>query len=419
MSVVVIGLNHRSTPLDLLERMTIGDAQLPKALHDLISREDVSEAVVLSTCNRTEVYAVAERFHGAYQDIRDFLAEVAFLAPEDFAVHLYVHYDAPAVAHLFSVASGLDSAVLGESEILGQVKGAWQTARDEGAAGPALNLLFRHALEAGKRARTDTGIARSITSVSQAAVAMAAERLDGLAGRRVLVLGAGDMGEAMALGLAKAGTELSIANRTWSTAEALAARLAGRAVPLADVPGALAEVDVLLSSTGAAAPLLEVDDVEPVLAGRDGRPLLIVDIAVPRDVDPAVGALPGVTLLDMDDLRAFADAGTSSRQGEVATVRTLLDEELEAYLAATSAREVAPMIVALRDRAEGVRRGEVERFRARLADLDDAQAEAVEALTRGMFAKLLHGPTVRLKDSAGSSRGDRLAESARDLFDLS
>ena len=183
MSVVVIGLNHRSTPLDLLERMTIGDAALPKALHDLISRTDVSEAVVLSTCNRTEVYAVAERFHGAYQDIRDFLAEVAFLAPEDFSDHLYVHYDAPAVAHLFAVAAGLDSAVLGESEILGQVKQAWERAREEGAAGPTLNLLFRHALEAGKRARTDTAIGRHITSVSQAAVAMAAERLGGLHGR--------------------------------------------------------------------------------------------------------------------------------------------------------------------------------------------------------------------------------------------
>ena len=180
MSVVVIGLNHRSTPLDLLERMTIGDAALPKALHDVVQREDVSEAVILSTCNRTEVYAVAERFHGAFQDIRDFLAEIAFLAPEDFSDHLYVHYDAPAVAHLFGVAAGLDSAVLGESEILGQVKVAWDRARQEGTAGPALNLLFRHALEAGKRARTETGIARNVTSVSQAAVAMAADRLGGL-----------------------------------------------------------------------------------------------------------------------------------------------------------------------------------------------------------------------------------------------
>jgi glutamyl-tRNA reductase len=417
-SVVVIGLNHRSTPLDLLERMTIGDAALPKALHDLVSREDVSEAVVLSTCNRTEVYAVAERFHGAFQDIRDFLCEIAFLAPEDFSDHLYVHYDAPAVAHLFGVAAGLDSAVLGESEILGQVKVAWDRARQEGAAGPALNLLFRHALEAGKRARSDTGIARNVTSVSQAAVAMASERLGGLQGRRGLVLGAGDMGEAMALGLAKAGTELTIANRTWDTAVTLAERVAGHAVRLADVTATLPDVDVLLTSTGAVTPLLEVEDIEQVVAARGGQPLLIVDIAVPRDIDPAVAHLPGVTLLDMDDLRAFADVGTQARESEVAGVRTLLDDELERYLGATSAREVAPMIVALRDRAEEVRQAEVERYRSRLGALDAGQLDAVDALTRGIIGKLLHDPSVALKDAAGSTRGDRLIAALRELFAL-
>ncbi len=418
MSVVVIGLNHRSTPLDLLERMTIGDAALPKALHDLITRADVSEAVVLSTCNRTEVYAAVERFHGAYQDIRDFLAEVAFLAPEDFSDHLYVHYDAPAAAHLFGVASGLDSAVLGESEILGQVKQAWERARLEGAAGPALNLLFRHALEAGKRARTDSGIGRHTTSVSQAAVAMAAERLGGLQGRRGLVLGAGEMGEAMALGLAKAGTELIIANRTWDTAVELAGRVQGRAVRLAEVAATLTDVDVLLSSTAALSPLLDVEDIEQVIAARAGRPLLIVDIAVPRDIDPAVGRLPGVILLDMDDLRAFAEHGTQARQGEVALVRSLLDDELERYLGATSAREVAPMIVALRERAEEVRQAEVDRYRNRLTGLDEAQVDAVDALTRGIIAKLLHDPSVALRDAAGSTRGDRLIASLRELFAL-
>ena len=419
MSVVVIGLNHRSTPLDLLERMTIGDAALPKALHDLVSRQDVSEAVVLSTCNRTEVYAVAERFHAAYADIRDFLAETAFLAPEDFSDHLYVHYDTPAVGHLFSVASGLDSAVLGESEILGQVKSAWVRAREEGAAGPALNLLFRHTLEAGKRARTETAIARNITSVSQAAVAMAAERLGGLEGRRVLVLGAGEMGEAMALGLAKAGAgDIALANRTADRAVELAERIGGRPVGLTDVPAALADVDVLLSSTGAAAPLLEVDDLRQTVADRAGRPLLIVDIAVPRDIDPAIGALEGVTLLDMDDLRSFADAGTQARKREVAAVQALLDEEVERYLGATSAREVAPMIVALRDRAEQVRRAELERFRGRLEALDEVQLDAIEGLTRGIIGKLLHEPSIALKDAAGSTRGDRLVSSLRELFAL-
>lgn len=419
MSIVVIGLNHRSTPLDLLERMTISDAALPKALHNLISRGDVSEAVVLSTCNRTEIYAVAERFHGAYQDIRDFLAEVAFLAPEDFSDHLYTHYDAPAVAHLFAVASGLDSAVLGESEILGQVKVAWDRSREEGAAGPGLNLLFRHALEAGKRARTNTGIARSITSVSQAAVALAADRLGALAGRRVLVLGAGDMGEAMVLGLAKAGVaDIAIANRTAERATELAARVGGRAVRIHDLVSAVAEVDVLLSSTGAASPLLEVDDVREVLAKRSGAPLLIVDVAVPRDVDPAVAMLDGVTLLDMDDLRAFAEAGAQARKSEVGAVQQLLDDELERYLNATSAREVAPMIGALRDRAEELRRAEINRFRSRLDGLDPSQLDAVEALTRRLIGKLLHEPSIALKDAVGTPRGDRLVASVRELFAL-
>jgi glutamyl-tRNA reductase len=417
-SVVVIGLNHRSTPLDVLERMTIADIALPKALHDVVSRTDVSEAVILSTCNRTEVYAVAERFHGAFQDIRDFLAEVAFLAPEDFSDNLYVHYDAPAVAHLFAVAAGLDSAVLGESEILGQVKQAWERAREEGTAGPALNLLFRHAVAAGKRARTDTAIGRHTTSISQAAVAMALDRLGGLEGRTALVLGTGDMGEAMALGLAKAGTRLLVANRTADTAAALAERTGGRAVPLGEVAAALADVDVLLSSTGAATPLLTADDVRAVLPEREGRPLLIVDVAVPRDIDHAVGELAGVTLLDMDDLRAFAAEGAAARAGEVAGVRKLLDHELDRYIQASSAREVAPMIVALRERAEELRRAELERFRSRLGSLDPSQQEAVDALTQGIVAKLLHEPQLALKDASGSSRGDRLVAALRELFDL-
>jgi glutamyl-tRNA reductase len=247
---------------------------------------------------------------------------------------------------------------------------------------------------------------------------MAVEHLGGLRGRRGLVLGAGDMGEAMALGLAKAGTELTIANRTWDTAVALADRVGGRVLGLHEIGPALADLDVLLSSTGAASPLVEADDVEPVIRARAGRPLLIVDIAVPRDVDPAIGQLPGVTLLDMDDVRAFADAGMAARKGEVALVRALLDEELDRYLDATSAREVAPMIVSLRDRAEEVRQAELERFRSRLADLDDVHLDAVEGLTRGIIGKLLHDPSVALKDAAGSPRGDRLINALRELFAL-
>jgi glutamyl-tRNA reductase len=418
-SVVVIGLNHRTAPLDLLERMTIGDGQLPKALHDLCTREHISESLVLSTCNRTEVYAVAERFHGAYSDIRGFLADFSFLPPEDFSDHLYVHYDSAAAAHLLAVTAGLDSAVLGESEIQGQVKVAWERARDEGTAGPALNLLLRHALEAGKRARTETGIARNIASVSQAAVAMTGQRLGGVAGRTVVVLGAGEMGEGMAVALAGAGAgDVLVANRTQARAAELAARVGGRAVPLVELPERLAEVDVLLTSTGSRAPMIERADLEPVMAGRADRPLLIVDIAVPRDVDPAVAQVPGVTLLDMDDLRGFAAAGVAERRREVAAVEAILDEELERYVGATSAREVAPMIVALRERAEAARSAELDRLRGRYDDLDERQLDMVDAVTRGLVAKLLHQPTVVLKDAAGSPRGDRLVAALRELFEI-
>jgi glutamyl-tRNA reductase len=418
-SVVVIGLNHRTAPLDLLERMAIGDGQLPKALHDLCTRPNLSEALVLSTCNRTEVYAVAERFHGAYSDIRGFLADFSYLPPDEFADHLYVHYDTAAVSHLMSVTAGLDSAVLGESEVQGQVKQAWERAREQGTAGPALNLLLRHALEAGKRARTETAIARHIASVSQAAVAMAGERLGDIAGSTVLVLGAGEMGEGTAVALAGAGAgRVLVANRTPARAKELAARVGGEPVPLAEVPDRLADADVLLTSTGSRVPLLEQTDVAPVMAARPDRPLLVVDIAMPRDVDPGVGEVPGVTLLDMDDLRRFAAAGVAERRREVAAVEAILNQEIDRYLGATSAREVAPMIVALRQRAEAVRAAELERFRGRYDDLDTRQLDLVEAVTKGLVAKLLHQPTVVLKDAAGSARGDRLVAALRELFEI-
>ncbi|MEZ5142648.1 MAG: glutamyl-tRNA reductase [Acidimicrobiales bacterium] len=419
MSVVVIGLNHHTAPLDLLEQMTVDDASLGKALHDVAGREHVSEAVVLSTCNRTEVYVVAEKFHGAYRDLRDFLADLSFLPPEQFADHLYVHYDDVAVEHLFTVAAGLDSDVVGEAEILGQVRNAWERARAEGCTGANLNALFRHAVEVGKRARTETGISRHVVSVSTAAVAMARERLETLAGRRILVLGAGEMGEGMVRALVDDGVDdVRIANRTWDRAVELAERVGGRAVRLTELGASLAEVDLLLTSTGATSIMLEHTDVAAVLEARGGRPVLIVDVAVPRDVDPAAATLPGVTLLDMDDLRAFAEAGVASRQAEVAAVRALVDEEVDRYLAVSSAREVAPLVGSLHERGEGVRRGELERFKSRLAGLDQRELLAVEALTKGIVAKLLHDPTVRLKDAAGTAKGERLADSLRDLFDL-
>ncbi len=419
MSVLVVGLNHRTVPLDLLERMTVAQSLLSKALGDLVSREHVTEAVLLSTCNRIEVYAFAERFHGAYEDVRNFFAESSHVAPEEFSDHLTGLYDADAARHLFSVASGLDSAVLGEHEILGQVRTAWEAAAEEGAVGAVLNPLFRHALEVGKRVRTETAISRNITSVSQAAVAMAGERLGGLAGRRVLVVGAGEMGEGLARALHGGGVaEVLVANRTWERAVDLAARLGGTPVRLDELPGHIAQVDVLLTSTGASSVILEHGDLDGIVGGRGGRQLLIVDIAVPRDVDPAAGDLDGVTLLDMDDLRQFAEVGIRERQREVTAVEAIVDVELNRYVDESTARLVAPLIRQLHDRASEVREGELERLAGRLGELDDRQRAVVEALASGIVGKLLHEPTVRMKDAAGTARGERLAEAMRDLFNL-
>jgi glutamyl-tRNA reductase len=418
-SVVVVGLNHRTVPLALLERVTIDDARLPKALADVLSHDHVSEAVVLSTCNRTAVYVVAEKFHPAYGDLRTFFSELAFAAPEELADHLYVHDADAAAGHLFRVASGIDSAVVGEAEILGQVRHSWEIAQSEGAAGSQLNLLFRHALEVGKRARTETGIGRHVASVSTAAVAMAAQRLGSLEGRSILVMGAGEMGEGMVRALATNGvSDIRIANRTWENAAELAERLGGTPIRLAELDAALTEVDLLLTGTGANSMIIEHSDIERVMRARGDREILVVDVAVPRDVDPAAADIPGVTILDMDDLRAFAEAGMAERRREVASVESMCAEELERYLSVISAREVAPLVSRLHEQSEDIRVAELDRLRARLGDLDERQLEALDALTKGIVAKLLHQPTVRLKDAAGSPRGERLAEALRDLFEL-
>jgi glutamyl-tRNA reductase len=415
-SVVVVGLNQRTVPLDLLERMTVGVASLPKALADLLGRDDISEAVVLSTCMRTEIYAVAERYHGAVQDVRNFMAEHSFSAPEDFADHIYTFHDDAAVTHLFRVASGLDSAVLGEGEVLGQVRTAWQRAMDEGAAGPVLSVLFRHAVEVGKRARAETAIARGTTSMSQAAVEMATRHLGSLDDRCILVLGAGDMGEGMVAALAHSGAgDILVANRSATKAANLARKVGGRSVSLDSLGAELTDVDVLLTSTGSPGTLVEADDLRAVMTTRDGRPLLVVDIAVPRDVDPAVREIDGITLLDIDDLAAFAAAGVEGRRQEVTRVEEIIENEVERHAAATASRRAAPLVAALHDRAESVRRAELDRIAGRLSSEELA---AVDVATRAVLNKLLHEPTVRLKEAAGSPRGDRLADALRHLFDL-
>ncbi len=419
MSVVAIGLNNRSVPLELFERLTVDPVGLPKMLGELVGHDHVSEAVVLSTCNRTEIYVHAERFHGAYQDVRHTLAEMGGVSADDFTDHLYVHYEQQAAEHLFRVAAGLESAVLGENEILGQLRTSWERSQAEGAVGPALNLLFRKAIEVGKRARTETSIARHTASVSSAAVEMARTHLDGLVGKKVLILGAGEMADGMGVALSGAGAaEILVANRTAERAGELAARVGGRAVPLAELAAHVADVDVLLTSTGARSLIVDAGDLAAPMAQRPDRPLLVVDIAIPRDIDPGVADLDGVTLFDMDDLRQFAEAGRAERRGEVGAVEQIIAEEIERHQADVTARKLAPLITGMRESFDGVRRAELDRQRSRLAGLTPEQIEAVEAITRGVVNKLLHQPSVRLKDAAGTPQGERLAEAVRELFDF-
>ena len=419
MSLIVVGLNHRTVPVELLERMTVSEVVLPKVLHDLVAREHLLEVVVLSTCNRTEIYARCTRFHAAVGDVADFLGAHSGADPDDLADHLYTYYDDAAVTHLFSVAAGLDSMIVGEHEILGQVRHAWEAAVREGSATQMLPQLFRHAVESGKRARTETAIGRHSVSIPAAAVSVAAEQLGTLEHARVLVIGAGNMGRGLASTLKSRGVaDLLIANRTAAHADELAAHLDGVAIPLTDVADTLVDVDVVFSSTASDEVLLERSTVEMVMACRNGRPLLIVDVALPRDVDPGVHEINDVTLLDLDDLKDYAQRSASLRRGEIGKVREILATEIERYRTERAAREVAPLVSALRSLGEDVRVHELERYRAKLAGLDPDTREAVEALTHAIVNKLLHEPTVRVKDAAGTPRGGYYADALGALFDL-
>jgi len=418
-SIVVFGVNHRTSPLALLERVTISDDALPKTVHGLMAQPNIREAVVLSTCNRTEVYAVAEKFHGAYADLRDFFCDLGGFSADELSPHVYSQHDDEAVRHLFEVAAGLDSAVLGESEILGQVRSAWERSQREGGSLSTLNLLFRLALETGKRARTETSIGRHTSSVSSAAIDMARETLGSIEGLTVLVVGAGDMGEGVLVAMSHAGVgQILVTNRTIGKAQVLADRVSGSVTEFYRLGEAMADADVIITCTGAGSTVIDEDMVRLAMANRKNRPLLIVDIAVPRDVDFAVADIDGVTLLDLDDLRDWAARGQALRENESAAVRSIVAEELERFIVESTARQAAPLVAQLHERAEAVRVAEVERLGKKLSSLDDDERSAVDALTKGIVAKLLHDLSVRLKDDAGTPRGERNAAAVRDLFDL-
>ncbi|MGN6251867.1 MAG: glutamyl-tRNA reductase [Marmoricola sp.] len=418
MSVLVVGVSHRSAPVSLLERVALDADGVAKLVHDVVDTDHVTEATVLATCNRCEVYAEVDRFHGSVEAISALLSERAGVAADDLVAHLYVHYDDAAVSHLFSVATGLDSMVVGESQILGQAREALRIGQETGTVGPALNLLFQQALRVGKRAHAETDIDHAAPSVVSAALERAGAHLDGLAGRRALVVGAGSMA-ALAVGtLARAGVaEIVLANRTAAHADRLAVAHAGihdtRVTSLAEVPVALAEADLLISCTGSTGVVVGLD----AFAGRKvGRPIAIVDLALPHDVDPAVAALPGVRLIDLAALASELEGSDASR--DVRGVRAIVAEELAAFLSARRAASVTPTVVALRSMATGVVTAELDRLAARVPDLTEEQRLAVEQAVRRVADKLLHQPTVRVKELANSSGAVSYATALAELFAL-
>jgi glutamyl-tRNA reductase len=423
-SVVVIGLQHTQAPLPLLEAAAVPDGDLHKTLSALNHRRNVQEAVVLSTCLRTEVYAVVDRFHDAVAEIYDVLSEQSHLSVEELSAHASVRFDDDVTAHLFSVTSGLESVVTGETEVVGQVRRAFERAQEEGTCGPVLSALFRHALQTGKRVRTETGISKGTTSFSYAAVTVAqGEDQAGLRGARVVVVGAGDMG----LGVCRALSDIEpddapqrvvLVNRSAARARDLVRQAATgpfemRSAPLERVAGELADADVVLSAVAAQSHVLHAEDFAGVVG-----PLLVIDLGVPRNVDPAVGRREGVTLLDMDTLSVSVARALGDRAEESVAARGIVAAEVDRYRSASRQRGAAPIIASLRARLETLRVAELERHRAQLADLSEAEWDHVDAATRAALAKMLHEPTMLLRETAGTPRGERLVEALRILFDL-
>jgi glutamyl-tRNA reductase len=431
MSVLIVGLSHRSAPVTLLERAAVAGDALGKLLHDVYQAEPVAGAFVVSTCNRVEIYAEVDKFHAGLSGISDLLARHAGIPLSDLTPHLYVHYEDRAVQHLLAVASGLDSMVIGETQILGQVRQALALAREQGMLGRVLDDLGALALRAAKRAHAETGIDRAGANLVSVGVGLAAARLrpgsaaagQPLAGLSVLVVGAGSMSSlavatANRLGVAS----IVIANRTARHAERLAASVSGATATLADLPAALAAADLVISCTGADGLVITAgmarDALRQRAAGAAARPLVLLDLALPHDVDPAVGDLPGITVLGLEALEAAGHAAAAAQAEDVAAVRAIVAQEFAALVSARHAARVAPTVVALRAKAAEVVAAELNRLGGRLGSMDEhSRAEIARAMHR-VADKLLHAPTVRVKELAGSPGGDSYETALRVLFDL-
>jgi glutamyl-tRNA reductase len=424
MQILQAGLSHKTASVEIREQLALPEATIPTALRALCPDNGCGPGYALdgaipSTCNRLEVYAVVECPERGQQDVRDYLAQVSGLPRAVFDLHLQVCQGEAAVAHLCEVASGLDSMVLGESQIQGQVAEAYQLAMAHGAAGPVINALFRTALQAGKRARTETAINEHTTSISHVAVELVSQIFDDLTQKRALLIGAGEMAELAAKNLVDHGVGgLLVVNRSAGRAASLAKRFDGEALGWDRLTHGLCQADIVISSTAAPFAILRTEAVPAAMHLRRNRPLFIIDIAVPRDVDPAVGEIMNVFLYDIDDLQQVIQANLAQRRREVPRVQAIIQEEVAGFLAWFRARDVVPAIVDLRQHVDHIRETELEWALQKLEHLSDRELNIVLAFSRRLVNKILHQPTIRLKRHANGREAYHYAEALRDLFGI-
>lgn len=417
--ILLAGVSHRTAPLEVREALGFQKEHIPQALEQLRRELGLEEALILSTCNRVEIYARAGASGAGAAALSDFLAAFHGRKAEELSRFLYAYEDEPAVRHAFRVAASLDSMVIGEPQILGQVKEAYELAEHAGALGSALNALRNRSLAAAKRARSETGIGQNAVSVSYVAVELARKIFGDLSGRYVLLVGAGKMSELAAKHLVRGGARATVlGGRTFARAEELAAALGGRAAPLEALREELARADIVISGTGAPGIVVHKEDVESARAGRGARPLFLIDIAVPRDVDPAAAKLEGVFLYDLDDLKTVAESNLRERHKEAAAAEALVEREVREFLAWQRSLDVVPLLVQLRQRGEDIRRSELERARKRLGALTPEQEQALDAVTQSIVNKLLHSPTVELKEVARNGTSPEVVGLIRRLLGI-
>ena len=414
--IVVVGLNHETAPVAVREALAFPKERLAEALARVRQEAGLGEAVILSTCNRVEVYGRSTE--ASLDAVAAFLARFHEREPGEIAPHLYRLEGEAAVRHAFRVAASLDSMVMGEPQILGQVKDAYEAAEKAGSLGSVLNALRNRSIAAAKRARTETAIGRNAVSVSHVAVELARKIFGELRDRSVLLVGAGKMSELAARQMVRDGARASVlGGRTFEKAEQLAAALGGRAAPFEALRGELARADIVISGTGAPGVVIQRADVEAAQASRRGRPLFLIDIAVPRDIAEDAGKVPGVFLYDLDDVKKVAEANLRERKKEASAAETILEEEIREFLEWRRSLEVVPLLVELRKRGDEIRKAEIEKARRRLGPLTEEQEKALEAATSAIVNKLLHGPTVQLKQMAGESQPEHVGF-IRKLFGL-